>query len=444
MTQSNYDAATSGVIVCGERPAGTDTSRVVALYQPIIGAQALAVWATLAAWWQATPQLSHRKLNQRLWLQTNLNQTEINEACRRLEAVALLKTWQQHDALGYVRIYQLQPVLSAQAFFNDDLLATVLAETVGDTAFAELRRSWVSTPLDLSEAQEVSADFFSVYGTHIDHVQPQATEQPQAKPAAPAANAPQFDDQVFYQLLSESYVKKTSVTRIWRQLQQLIAVYGLNEVTLVDVLRQSADDNGVVTLARVRAVLHQAMQPVVAVPSSQTQPQPSHQASGAPAQLLTAARQLTPQQFLTTLRQQQGGVVTSSEMYMLEDLSGRVADEVFNVILAYLITQQHQSTVNRATVERIMNRLMQAKITTAAAAAQAIVDFDRKKAQQQRRPRFNQRPTGRVEHLPEWARKNKEQEQAKKNTAQAQRQVSPAEARAKLKRLQELRKRQNK
>lgn len=90
-----------------------------------------------------------------------------------------------------------------------------------------------------------------------------------------------------------------------------------------------------------------------------------------------------------------------------------------------------------------MNRLMQAKITTAAAAAQAIVDFDRKKAQQQR-PRFNQRPTGRVERLPEWARKNKEQEQAKKNTAQAQRQVSPAEARAKLKRLQELRKRQNK
>ncbi|WP_054723697.1 hypothetical protein [Lacticaseibacillus nasuensis] len=89
----------------------------IALYQPLVGPVALALYLTL--WQEATPRpsMTERRPQTQLLEVLNISVDQLYDARVHLEAVGLLKTYTAIDAMGRYYAYELYAPLTADRFF---------------------------------------------------------------------------------------------------------------------------------------------------------------------------------------------------------------------------------------------------------------------------------------------------------------------------------------
>lgn len=67
------------------------------------------------------------------------------------------------DELGQVFIYELQAPLSAEDFFKDDLLSMLLADSLGQIQYDELKQEFVKPAFTYANAKEVTKSLLDVF-----------------------------------------------------------------------------------------------------------------------------------------------------------------------------------------------------------------------------------------------------------------------------------------
>ncbi|WP_342753853.1 hypothetical protein [Bacillus sp. PK3_68] len=115
------------------------------LYQPLLGTTCFSLYMTLWA------EVEENRLRSRIanhyhlmnFLDKNLQ--EIYEARLKLEALGLLKTFIRKNGDLREFVYELQPPLTPEQFFNDGMLNVFLYRKIGRAHFLRLKEFFLMT-----------------------------------------------------------------------------------------------------------------------------------------------------------------------------------------------------------------------------------------------------------------------------------------------------------
>lgn len=395
------------------------------LYQPAIGSQAVALYFTLVHEYSSLPLASDYRTLLQLETELDCGLQPIFEALHKLEAVGLCKSYlDQNVVLGQVLKLKLLPVLSAEDFFNEFLLRSLLLEKVGVVVYKRLQKQFAEQLLPVKTAKDISAGFFDVFSLSPQDLADAPLERRSKKPASSAINS-QTDYKIDWQYLQDKlqayHISPAEVNAHRRRIATIMAFYrynvddfvqlvlptlvpGKNELDM-NLIEQAANQEGPARSAQHlrKKLVSASQQPAAAI---------VQQLDRNDDQLLQEVNQLPAAAFLEKIKQNKGGYVTAQERRVIFNLQNRsgLTPAMSNLVVKTCLDYDAILTQNRA--DRIANDWLQHGITTTAA---AIVYA--KKFKKTPKRRYRARANKRVEQGTNWQEK----------TASHQSKVTPAQ-----------------
>ncbi|KRM53333.1 DnaD domain protein [Ligilactobacillus araffinosus] len=413
MNQIHILATDKFKVVSKALPQEFQFQTLTKLYQSFIGATAVALYASLTAEvqtgdWDQLPEWNHEQFLVRL----GINIQQFTTAKEKLEAVGLMRT--QFNAQKHCFLYEMLPAKSGSAFFEDQVLSSLLMEYVGEQQFAQLLNSFEGNHWNRHAFRDVSkklTDVFRIKG------QPSVTVA--SVKAAPVADLKmKINVQLLKQLLTKTFVNQQSVAQNLQTVNTVAVMYGLDEVQIVRLLEEAVDVNHQddVNWNRFRALASQqyefTMKPAKNDDSNfDTEiQQSSHLVNTADQELINACQQYAPMEFLTALKDEQGQTVTHEEQITIQRAveAQRLAPAVINVLTHYMLVNENMDSLNQKYFERTANNWLKNKIDTPEKAIAYVREWQKKRQRPQQTSRYARRSQY-AEKLPAWAQKKKNQ-----------------------------------
>lgn len=145
-----------------------DEKVLTLLYQPLIGALSYSLYMTL--WRQLKKEVywSEEFTHRHLMTLMDVPLNELFVARKKLEGIGLLKTYQKKDEELSLYLYELQPPISPQQFFTDDVLSVYLYNRLGKRAYRETRDRFLIEKVDKDKFIEITRSFDEVF-TSLHH-----------------------------------------------------------------------------------------------------------------------------------------------------------------------------------------------------------------------------------------------------------------------------------
>lgn len=415
----------------------TEFKTLVKLYQPLIGVNAYGLYSLLATELTKTPDLTERQLHKDLLDDLSLGLNDFYEARIKLEALGLLRTFEQTDELGHLFIYELQAPQSAKDFFKDDLLSVLLMDALGEKRYVQLKKDFLKPDLKHQNAVEITRSLFDVFTVRKDKLLENSKELENAPTKATGLIAKEdvkLDFEYLKELLATSYVPSKEVSRSLNTLRSLALVYGLNEPELVNLLEQAlnvkSDTVDLDVLKKLAAQKFdsrfnntQVSEKSDEVAEKQAVSQEIKvELTKQDQDLADVCRQYLPLEFIEIIKKQKHSFVNPLERSIITEVVKKkvLPDAVINVLLHYYLIANDNATLTGATGNKFNDaaaRLAEQKLKTPEEAMLYM-----RKANQEALERRKQRANGyypnkravvQKETLPEWA-KQKKAEQAKK------------------------------
>lgn len=395
-----------------------DRATLINYYQPLMSPAAVGLFYALEQQTVAQPTISNRQPHLTLMTQLNLGLPDLLTARRELEAVGLLRTFEQVDAMGTVLIYELQPTMTPTEFLADDLLSVLLLQMVGEARFKVLSQMAHQRYLVPSQAIEVTASFLDVYHlgqaafTSVDPVVKAAREANPLPQQQAEKQLPPLDWQLLGQQVTTQGLSSQVVSDYRALLATEAAVYGLDELTLgelmikaTDVVEQTFDPTRFKVLVR----QHIANGEVASksanrdeAPMTETPEIEADNWSENERRLLQQVATVKPYDYLRAVKQAtNSGYVSNQERQTLERLvqASGLSLAAVNILINYILVERGNATLSANFADAIANSWRRAGVKTPGEALVALREYQ----QRQQRPR--QRTPRRVkEKLPAWAK----------------------------------------
>ncbi|CZQ91725.1 replication initiation and membrane attachment [Trichococcus palustris] len=412
---------------------------VTFLYQPIIGSTAYSLYMTLLTEVDPEKHWSPGLLHSELLALLNIGIPEFYQARVRLEGIGLLKTYLLHEP-GKQYIYEVQSPLSSFDFFHDDLMSLLLYEKVGERKYLSLQERFSSQKVDKGKAEEITKSFLDVYSfsersfTERSGLKQRAGDLIENdNRTAPAIDGRTFDFTFFHQLLNKQFVSQDSITKeLEHTITVLHTLYGCDEMQMSQFVLQAADIetgkvDGQALQKIVSSAYEQKFQTRLQVKDKVAETiedargkadvrvkdlQQSHYSKNEIA-LIQASEQLPPHFFLKSIKKQKGGIVTSGEKQILNDLMQQAAitPAVLNILVHYVLVIQNRPNLAKNFVDSIASDWLQAGVNTpeqALAKAKQFAGEIKAKAEKRATNRTIAKNYGnpvirKKETLPDWA-----------------------------------------
>ncbi|GAO99624.1 DnaD domain protein [Fructobacillus ficulneus] len=386
-----------------------DLDRVFSLYLPFIGAKGYALYHFLVQ----ENQAGEKQWNDHyLLLDTlTLSLPDLVHARQALEAVGLLKTFYQEAGAFAGYTYEIQPPLTAKAFFAEDLLAGLLFYYAGEDRYQVLAQRYAGQTAGQNHGDNVvnlSANFLELFDN------PMATQRPRVALAGPQAipdldfKTEAFDFEAMTALVHGTTAELLAPDRQIIVTQQVL--YGLNEAEMATAITRNLNlDNhrlnrpgfmaylqenwGQTTTKtklanqgqdRVGGTTQDSKSAMKIKDETTAAPASNQQANSAGLQVLfQAANQLSPIDFLRQIKENNHGYVTKAEGQLLTDLLGKniLPVPVINILIYQVLVNMGNSDLKRNLVDSIANDWAKLRVTSAEKAVEAIKNHqDRQKA----------------------------------------------------------------
>lgn len=381
-----------------------DLDRVFNLYLPFLGPKSYSLYHFLVDevqagvdWWG----------NHYLLLDTlTLSLPDLVHARKALEAVGLLKTYYQAEGVQRGYTYQIQPPMSAKAFFEEDLLAGLLFYYAGEDRFLDLTKRYQGRGSQVAQGanvQDLSTSFLELFDNpSAKTVRPEVKIDEAVKPADLDLKQTSFD---FEAMVALTHGTTAAMLAKHRQLivtQQVL--YQLNEAELATAITRNINlDNHDLNRAGFLTYLQNnwaqnKQEKLSATTPDQGQVQPDQAAvndaattgtgrkSKALASLYQAANQLSPIDFLRQIKENNHGYVTKAENQILSDLLSKniLPVPVLNILVWQVLVNMDNPDLKRNLMDSIANDWAKSQVKTAPEAIAAI-----EKHQNRQRPANN-------------------------------------------------------
>lgn len=418
---------------------------ITQLYVPFLGPKATTLYLVLFA--ELSPQTYRSdviRLADLLALM-NMGIPDFYQARIRLEAVGLLKTYrlENPDAVSTQYTLELQAPASPNLFFKDALLSTMLINQVGHQRFELLQKRFMK--LDTNTiGEEVTANFEEGFQLPYNMSQYRRKHQLEKQMLHDVKQQKSFrvdvdlDWQLLTDLLKSQFINEQALTEeIRKMIETLRLYYGLSEREIVHYVIYATDlSTGEIDSEELMKIVIEASQQLglKATLASDSNEQrvteevkteqapvvieqqvsiPKPELSDDMQHLVRLAGEMTPFDFITSIKTQRKGYVTNSEQRLLLDLIqvSQLPSGVINILVHYLLVVKNNPNLTKNLTDAIANDWAQKGIQDAAQAIELVRQREKnrqvnRQSQQAASSKKNyQPPKGRVETVPDWATK---------------------------------------
>ncbi|GAE28302.1 helicase loader DnaB [Halalkalibacter wakoensis JCM 9140] len=144
----------------------TDLDRLTLtlLYQPLIGAGAHSLYASLLSQLEKDQYWSNELTHRQLMLLLGVSLEVIYEERKKLEGIGLLKTYKRKDeGGGATYLYEIQPPMTPKQFFENDVLSVYLFNRLGKSHYRALRERFTIDQISHEDYTEMTHAFDEVF-----------------------------------------------------------------------------------------------------------------------------------------------------------------------------------------------------------------------------------------------------------------------------------------
>lgn len=229
-----------------------DRQILTALYQPLIGHGAMAVF--FALWGEAEREGTVESTHYHLLNLLDMPIGSVFEARLSLEGIGLLKTYRKQEEEGRAFIYELTPPLDPDTFFHDPILSMFLFGKVGAQTYKRLRSRFLN-PAVPDGYEEVSRSFPEVYKSVKAGAMEEDTDTYDSDQRARklAFSGYPFDFALMMEGLSAQLVPRRAFTPAIKEMIVRIAfLYGLSPLDMQQVVLLAIDADGNLTEDRMK------------------------------------------------------------------------------------------------------------------------------------------------------------------------------------------------
>ncbi|TFE00955.1 replication initiation and membrane attachment family protein [Jeotgalibacillus salarius] len=352
-----------------------DRELLLYLYQPLLGADAISLYNIL--WLEVDRHTleSDVRTHKTLMDLMAVSIERIFQARIRLEGMGLLKTYlKTGESKEYA--YQLQPPLSAKAFFEDPMLSVFLYRQIGTGQFQRLKKKFTIPFDDLHTYEEVTRSFQDVFYSDAKvspHI-PEKTEEGKtlvfrAENSGVAADFQNFDFHALYAGLSEAMVPRKALTYDVKQLiVKLSLLYGLSEQDMKNPILSSVTEEDKVDKEALRKACRDSFQlkNKSALPALKkyAEAKPVQELPGSEDQTLKYLKKSSPVQVL--IDASKGVKPSTAELQLIDYLihEKKLPDEVVNVLIQFVLLRTNMK-LTKGFTEQIASQWVRIGIETA-------------------------------------------------------------------------------
>lgn len=426
---------------------------VTQLYVPFLGVQASTLYLVLFSELSPNSYQSDVIRLADLLALVNMGIPDFYQARIRLESVGLLKTYRYEDeeSISAQYTFELQAPASPNLFFKDALLSTLLVNQVGHQRFEILQKRF-SVKEKAPYGQDVTSTFqegfqlpfnMSQYKRNIAQEKQMIKDVKQQESLVMNST---IDWELLTDLLKSQFVHEQALTdEVKQMLNSFQLYYGLTEREIAQYVIYAADlSTGEIDEKELYSIIINANQHLAAPKKEEASITPvestpeisevvteekqeitpaSTQLPQAIQRLITLAKEMTPFDFMTSIKQQRNGYVSNGEQRIVLDLVqvGTIPSEVINILIHYVLVVKNNPTINKNLMDTIANDWSQKGIQTAEQAIEAVRQRD-KEFKASRKEKIENRQVqsysgkkyygnaskGRVASVPDWAMKPNE------------------------------------
>lgn len=426
---------------------------VTQLYVPFLGVQASTLYLVLFSELSPNSYQSDVIRLADLLALVNMGIPDFYQARIRLESVGLLKTYRYEDeeSISAQYTFELQAPASPNLFFKDALLSTLLVNQVGHQRFENLQKRF-SVKEKAIYGEDVTSTFqegfqlpfnMSQYKRNVAQEKQMIKDVKQQESLVLNSN---IDWELLTDLLKSQFVHEQALTdEVKQMLNSFQLYYGLTEREIAQYVIYAADlSTGEIDEKELYSIIINANQhlavpkqeetsitPVESTPEvSEVATEERQEITPAPTQLpqaiqrlITLAKEMTPFDFMTSIKQQRNGYVSNGEQRIILDLVqvGTIPSEVINILIHYVLVVKNNPMINKNLMDTIANDWSQKGIQTAEHAIEAVrqrnkeFKASRKEKIENRQAQtysgkkyYGNAPKGRVASVPDWAMKPNE------------------------------------
>lgn len=333
-----------------------DLRILIKLYQPLIGSLALAVYLSLNEDYSAQAMLSDAKGIYTLQEQIDCDIKKLFGALHKLEAVGLIQTrLLDNQIMGQVLCFELKRVPASSEFFATALLASLLKEKVGVTAFNKLSHEFAretkqnkSELSGIKEAPNISASFMDVF-----HISDQEAIDPsvEVKEAAQENNYSSNNfatvndqDQIDWDFMKQQFeiyqIAGSEIDQNKEAIRAVMRIYGLSEQEFVDEALPCLHGDYHLNMREIKQTIANSihgsdtrrhLQSKAKIPDKFDN---NSQLNQEEQKLLQKAQTDTPAQFLYHLKTEKNDFVDASEYQVLDSLYNDkgISAELLNIL----------------------------------------------------------------------------------------------------------------
>ena len=393
------------------------------LYAPFIGKEATLLYATLYGELSPSAYQSEVFSISELLSMTNLGMPDFHLAKSRLEGIGLLKTYHKEPTASRPQTYTMELLAptSPRLFFKDALLSTLLLNQVGNHRFEKLKQRFLTSNIgDLGDS--TSAQFEEVYRlpynmeSYTRNLSQEKRMVMDVKQQSPMEFSSEVDWELIEGLLKTEFVDLDSLTKeVKRIVDVLYKAFGFSESEIAQFLLGQEAAQNKVNLMREKEE-HSVSEEIKE--KSESHEEVSSVEDDAIGMLIQAAKELSPIDFVSSIKTQKKGYVSKAERQLIFDLvsvSG-LPNEVLNILFHYALVQLDHATLARNFIDAIANDWATKGIQSAKEAIDAVRNRDLQREVKRKQQLHNagknnyRKNSGYQEQLPEWAKESKARE----------------------------------
>ncbi|KIL43803.1 replication initiation and membrane attachment family protein [Jeotgalibacillus soli] len=351
------------------------------LYQPLVGSSSISLYSLLWGEVERHQLESENFMHASLLSMLSTNVNQLFEARLRLEGMGLLKTFVRGtDKKEF--LYQLQPPLRPNEFFEDPMLSVFLYRQVGSGQFQRLKQRYAVRFSTNDTYREVTRSFQDVYSSEAltNASMPPSAKAPndgkilfESQNEGITTDFASFDFHLLLAGLSEAMVPRSAFTyHVKNMIAKLSILYGLNVLDMKSVVLSAVNEENTIEIDALRKAARDYYQ----LHRSPSLPKIQHVRITADEQMAPTIEQSNEQELLTYLESSSpvqvlkdasnGGEPTKSELAMIEELlyHQKLPAGVVNVLLQYVLLRTDMK-LTKGYVEKIAAHWARKKITTA-------------------------------------------------------------------------------
>lgn len=406
-----------------------DRQLLTLLYQPLVGAEAIAFYLTLwAEGEESTDEATHYMLMNTL----GVSISRIFESRIQLEAIGLLKTYRK-DQENRSFVYELCPPLDPKSFFADPLLSMFLFSKVGETTYRKVRDRFVVHREIMEGYAEVSRTFTDIFQpVHAKAGYPHEADHLQERKKGSYETDEEFDFSLLRQGLSEQLVPHKVLTASIREMiGKLAFLYSWGPLEMQRVILLAIDEDYKLTLESLKKAAADYYKLTVATTAPQLvqvkkQEAPKKEAPKTKEdELIDYLESASPVEVLRDIADGKEPLPADVQLANQLVVQHGMEPAVVNVLLQYVLLRTDMK-LTKAYVEKLASHWLRKNVTT----AKEAMDLARIEHEQylkwksegspaaKTRSSSSSRKPVREEKLPEWFYKKEDvqPEKAPENT----------------------------